>query len=1140
MTVWSGLVDRQEVGINWWVVRNPTQADPTFQVGWEVRQRTNFATFDFDGEVNWWGQSGNGSSRRRLSGSQEMVHGSGVMNLTAVYGGIGSFGIGAESRTWSNSGGSAATAWARMQRNGDIPRRPTGNPTNPGTPTTSNLTATSVRIAWTRPADMRGTSFVRDEWQVSTNQNFTAVIRSGNQTGGAAIDVTGLAPGTRFWTRVRTVGNGWDASGRTSGWSGAREFRTPTRDPNAPGAPTFSGVQARQAIIGWTASTDMGGTTLLGFDAQVATDANFSNLVHNVRNTSRSRTITGLSPSTRYFVRARTIGTGWDATRTGPWSATRDFTTPIVAPGAPSAMTARRDSDAAVWLGWTRSTAGGTATHHDIQASINGAAWTDAWTVGNVASHSGGFAANRRQTYRVRARNGAGASAWSPASAPIFSTPAAPTPVTATRVGQQVRIDFTNRVAFAEHRHEIQRGTQAANGTIAWDSGVLATLPAGTTSWTHTNPNAAVVNVYRVRAVNTTGGLSSGWTQSNSVQLLAAPQAPQVSAPPAFARHDQPLTIRWAHRPVDASVQRAYVIQWSADGFTSQAGITGTITSDASSHTFPAGTFPAGATLAFRMRTWGAHADGSPWSAATAVTQFVTRPSAFITSPPEGEVVTASTVTVAGGHAQDQGAALVTATVELLRGGQVLDAQTIAGQLLATFTGLSDRQTYTVRATVTDSHGMVSEPVERTFAVAYPAPMAPDVSATFLAESGAAQITASLPGQPGAVYRRNLSTLPRSTEYLPMGPDQTWSGVLAPNTIVPDTDTPHGQQFVTRFTAPEAVTFNETHSAFISWVAGEHAEEGETYSAGLWVRPAADTLMCAQALFFDQEGQATAVPGPVVLCLAGHWTRLAVEGVTAPEGTTRMRFDADFAAGVSLDEGFTLDVAACLIEVGALLGEFFDGASVGDGQVEPFWLGPMQTSASELRFLPGQPKTVTVTRSIDGGPPQVLLSGHPWDGSEPLNVLDPVPTVNGSNVYEIVASTDEQAASAPGSAEAVSGGGRLAFLNTGPSMEHLLPFRGAAKVSSAPRRVSELVEMAGRTLPVALFGPNEGLTLEVETELLDATLHTVGGIETFLRTAGLCCYRDPSGRRLFGRVTGAVTGWYGRQATLRVTIEEAQ
>jgi hypothetical protein len=416
-------------------------------------------------------------------------------------------------------------------------------------------------------------------------------------------------------------------------------------------------------------------------------------------------------------------------------------------PGVPSSVAASRISDTQATVSWAQtSPSNGQPTSNTIRQSVNGGAFTDVVTISPATSATIPCAANQKIVYGVKGANAAGSSAWSANSAPLYTTPAAPSSVAATKSGSDIIVTFVDNVAFVEHQHVLEHGVDVA-GTITWDGSPLATISAGTLSYTHAAPNPAQRHVYRLTAKNTdTGALTSAPVQSNVVQLLAPPNKPTVPAPAAFQDKAATFRFAWVHNPVDTSAQTKRQVRTSIDG--GSTWTTGAKTADVNQYLdFAGGTWTANTAVTFQVRTKGQYDSGSdgdasysPWSDSVTVT-FKTKPVATITAPANASTATQAALTVVLGFSQAEAATFVTATIGLYSGATLLEeivSTTLAGTLFAT--RVLDGNTYTVKATVTDSNGLVSAQASSTFDVNYTEPVPAVATVTYLPDSGIAQI----------------------------------------------------------------------------------------------------------------------------------------------------------------------------------------------------------------------------------------------------------------------------------------------------------------------------------------------------------------------------------------------------------------
>lgn len=450
----------------------------------------------------------------------------------------------------------------------------------------------------------------------------------------------------------------------------------------------------------------------------------------------------------------------------GPTSVSESLYLPAlkILPAAPTGLTATRISDAVVRLNWTQPSSGsnGGVVNHVIQRRVNQPAGTGTevgWDSGTIISPgvtaTVSVSPNEKWEYRVYARNSIGQRV-SGISAPVYTTPGAPTGVAAAKLANQdIRVTFTENVDYAEHEHEVWHGS-VAGGVTTWDGAALATLGSGVVSYTHVSPNASVVHIYQVRAK--AGTLYSTYAQSNSVQLLAPPNKPTVPAIPAFADKALAFTFPWTHNSADTTPQSAYEFSYSTNGGVGWTS-TGKVAGSASSRVIAANTYAANAVLQMRVRTWGQAATGgsggtgaSPWSDIKSVT-FKTRPTTSITAPANGGTLADATVRVNLTFGQTEGASFVKAELRLSKttGGTVvledLDTTQLNGTRLAT--QVENGVSYTLRARVLDSNGIWSNYSIVAFSVVYLPPVLPVVTLDYLQDTGWGQINITIP-DPGA------------------------------------------------------------------------------------------------------------------------------------------------------------------------------------------------------------------------------------------------------------------------------------------------------------------------------------------------------------------------------------------------------
>lgn len=433
--------------------------------------------------------------------------------------------------------------------------------------------------------------------------------------------------------------------------------------------------------------------------------------------------------------------------------------TRTVLPSVPASVTVTRVSDTQTKVAWTNAGASnGKATQNIVQMSTDGGAYVTVATISAAGSTTITTAANHKYTFKVAAKNAAGTTAYSAATSPIYTTPAAPSALTAIKnASLNIVVSFAENVNYSEYVHEVWHGT-VSGGVTTWDGAALATLATGVLTYTHSAPNASQVHIYQVRAKTASGtALYSPYVISEAVQLLVAPNKPNTIAMPATADKAQPLDFAWTHNPVDSTLQTAYEFQRSTDGGTTWPTTTGKVASAAQVFTVPASTYAGNVALTTRVRTWGAATSGgsdglgaSPWSDLRTVT-FKSIPVTTITTPAAAAVLNDSVVRVTLSFTQAEAATFVKAKYRLLTSADVLleEKESTSRTAVPMATPVLNGGSYKISAQVQDSNGLWSAWVTNAFTVTYlPAPPA-TVSTVYLEDTGFGQVNIVVPA-PGA------------------------------------------------------------------------------------------------------------------------------------------------------------------------------------------------------------------------------------------------------------------------------------------------------------------------------------------------------------------------------------------------------
>lgn len=125
------------------------------------------------------------------------------------------------------------------------------------------------------------------------------------------------------------------------------------------------------------------------------------------------------------------------------------------------------------------------------------------------------------------------------------------------------------------------------------------------------------------------------------------------------------------------------------------------------------------------------------------------------------------------------------------------------------------------------------------------------------------------------------------------------------------------------------------------------------YSAAIWTRTSVAQRLVLRLQFYDASGTNTgSVVGQGQVIAANTWTRLIIEGVTSPAGTTNVRLDVVTSTGagvVAFPTGATWDATMAQIEEFPTVGDYFDGSTPNDSVQEFSWTGAADASPSVLR-----------------------------------------------------------------------------------------------------------------------------------------------------------------------------------------------
>lgn len=301
------------------------------------------------------------------------------------------------------------------------------------------------------------------------------------------------------------------------------------------------------------------------------------------------------------------------------------------APTAPSAAKATYNSDTKATVSWTNNSAvPRDYTKLFVERRVDGGAWSQ---VASLSASSTSYAdtslsSNHAYEWRVRAYNPAGYSSYA-ATGAVYTTPAAPTSVSVARTDSNgVAVAVASPTNSGGVR-EVQRSAdQESWETVYSDAASSFTdSPGGGTFWYRARNSRTFTD-----GSGTSWTLASAWANSEAVVTICPPAAPTPRSPASssvVSTEVSEVAFSWTHNPIDGSAQTAAEVAISTDGGTTWGETVTATTSQSAAHEMG---WAANATVTWRVRTRGAHADWSDWSALSSFA-VASPPSVSITSP---------------------------------------------------------------------------------------------------------------------------------------------------------------------------------------------------------------------------------------------------------------------------------------------------------------------------------------------------------------------------------------------------------------------------------------------------------------------------------------------------------------------------
>lgn len=453
---------------------------------------------------------------------------------------------------------------------GDSPYSPIASATTfptPPPPTVpiapSNLGATTIstsqiNLAWTD----NSTNETNFEVQRKTGAGAYVTIAT-LAAGVTTYANTGLTSATAYTYRVRAT----NAVG-ASAYSNESTATTQTAAPAAPATLTATPQSTTSIQVNWSASTGAVNYTVERSPHSAGTFVAIATVTTLVVND------TGLAPATSYDYRVKASNSAGDSPYSPIGSATT-FTPPPPPspPAAPSVLLATAISSSQINLTWTDNASDETNFQIERKLTAGGTFAQIATVAANVVAYSDvGLTASTSYTYRVRATNAGGNSAYSNESAATTSAPPPPpapnapsglaiTNPTQTTLQLSWTDNSTNETGFS-----LERSVGGSPFTI------IQTLAPDSIGFLDQNLTAATTYQYRIRAFNGNG--NSTYSNIATGTTLSAPPPPPPTGPtamcsvsPTSLQQGQSVALSTAGTVAGSSALTSWLATWG-DGST--------------------------------------------------------------------------------------------------------------------------------------------------------------------------------------------------------------------------------------------------------------------------------------------------------------------------------------------------------------------------------------------------------------------------------------------------------------------------------------------------------------------------------------------------------------------------------------------
>jgi hypothetical protein len=335
--------------------------------------------------------------------------------------------------------------------------------------------------------------------------------------------------------------------------------------PTMPATISATANSSSQITVNWSDSSN----NETGFEIQRATNAaftaNMATISPTIAPNTTSKPITGLTASTTYFFRVRSINSAGSSAWKSMTTGVATQAAPVTAPTMPATISATANSSSQITVNWSDSS--NNETSFTLQRARNSSFTTELTTLsstlaaGTTSYQSSGLLASTIYFYRVRANNSSGSSAYKAMTTGVTTLAAATTPAAPSGLSgsasssSQINLTFTDN-ASNESTFTLERATNSGftSGLTTVSSSIASISGTGASGLHADSPvTASTTYYYRVKAVNAAG--SSAYSTSSAITTPAAQtvttfssnNATKVSVTLSASVSANSITLKWGN-----------------------------------------------------------------------------------------------------------------------------------------------------------------------------------------------------------------------------------------------------------------------------------------------------------------------------------------------------------------------------------------------------------------------------------------------------------------------------------------------------------------------------------------------------------------------------------------------------------------